>query len=151
MQATRGGQRARESLPKALVPVKAPVWETHSVVEGDERSVTTLPCRLSCCSLGEDGSESLISSISSCADCDLVFFLLNACLKELRSCKTQRNKKQSVNAVSDTGVMLFLRIKKKGGSGGSTSSRSGSHAELLPSSGHFFFVWGGRGRRKAWL
>lgn len=96
------------------MPVTAPVWETHSVVEGDECSVTTLPCRLSCCSLGEDGSESLISSISSCADCDLVFFLLNACLKELRSCKTQRNKKQSVNAVSDTGVMLFLRIKKRG-------------------------------------
>lgn len=50
--------------------------------------MATLPCRLSCCSLGEDGSESLISSISSWADWDLGFFLLNACLKELRSCAT---------------------------------------------------------------
>ena len=37
--------------------------------------------------MGEDGSESVISSISSW-DWDLVFFLLNACLKELRNCKT---------------------------------------------------------------
>lgn len=71
-------------------------WDTHSVVEGEERSVAKLPCRLSCCSLGEDGSESLISSISSCADCDLVFFLLNACLKELRSCKTQSTQETEV-------------------------------------------------------
>lgn len=62
---------------------------TYSVVDGDERSVATLPCLLSCCSLGEDGSESLISSVSSWADWDLVFFLLNACLKELRSCKAE--------------------------------------------------------------
>lgn len=58
---------------------------TYSVVDEDERSVAMLPCLLSCCSLGEDGSESVISSISSWADWDLVFFLLNACLKELRS------------------------------------------------------------------
>lgn len=133
------------------MPVTAPVWETHSVVEGDERSVTTLPCRLSCCSLGEDGSESLISSISSCADCDLVFFLLNACLKELRSCKTQRNKKQSVNAVSDTGVMLFLRIKKKG----TLVALRPPDQEVTPSCfqavATFFLFGGGRGRRKAGL
>lgn len=68
------------------------VCKTHSVVEGDERSVARLPCLLSCCSLGEDGSESIISSISSGADWDLVFFLLNACLKELRNCKRQKHK-----------------------------------------------------------
>lgn len=62
--------------------------KTHSVVEGEECSVAMLPCLLSCCSLGEDGSESVISSISSWDDWDLVFFLLNACLKELRNCKT---------------------------------------------------------------
>lgn len=66
---------------------------TYSVVDGDERSVATLPCLLSCCSLGEDGSESVISSISSWADWDLVFFLLNACLKELRNCEAETQKK----------------------------------------------------------
>ena len=70
------------------------LWEagcvkTHSVVEGEECSVAMLPCLLSCCSLGEDGRESVISSISSWDDWDLVFFLLNACLKELRNCKTE--------------------------------------------------------------
>lgn len=69
---------------------------TYSVVDGDERSVAMLPCLLSCCSLGEDGSESVISSISSWADWDLVFFLLNACLKELRNCEAgKKNKKQT--------------------------------------------------------
>lgn len=73
--------------------VGACAW-TYSVVDGDERSVAMLPCLLSCCSLGEDGSESLISSISSWADWDLVFFLLNACLKELRNCKVGVKKKK---------------------------------------------------------
>ena len=76
--------------------------KTHSVVEGDERSVAMLPCLLSCCSLGEDGSESVISSISSWADWDLVFFLLNACLKELRNCKTNNTKTKKAKGVNIT-------------------------------------------------
>lgn len=72
-------------------------WWTHSVVEGEERSVAMLPCLLLCCSLGEEGTESVISSISSWADCDLLFFLLNACLKELRSCNAQ-NKRARVSS-----------------------------------------------------
>lgn len=81
-------------------------WVTYSVVDGDERSVAMLPCLLSCCSLGEDGSESVISSISSWADWDLVFFLLNACLKELRNCKVgQKKQKQKQTAwVNITGL-----------------------------------------------
>lgn len=63
--------------------------KAYSVVEGQERSVATLPCLLSCCSLGDEGTESVISSISSWVACDLVFFLLNACLKELRNCNKQ--------------------------------------------------------------
>lgn len=75
-------------------------FKTHSVVEGEERSVAMLPCLLSCCSLGEDGSESVISSISSWADWDLVFFLLNACLKELRNCKTNNTKTNKAKGVN---------------------------------------------------
>lgn len=63
---------------------------THSVVEGDEHSGwVVLVCLSVCCSLGEEGrEESVISSNSSWDDWGLlVFFLLNACLKELRNCK----------------------------------------------------------------
>lgn len=83
-------QAWRESLAHSECFGVGACTETYSVVEGDERSVATLPCLLSCCSLGEDGSESVISSISSWADWDLVFFLLNACLKELRNCKMDK-------------------------------------------------------------
>lgn len=78
--------------------------KTHSVVEGEERSVAMLPCRLSCCSLGEDGRESVISSISSWADWDLVFFLLKACLKELRNCKHTRQTGKRTSAVPASSV-----------------------------------------------
>lgn len=88
---------------------------THSVVEGEERSVAILPCLLSCCSLGEEGRESVISSISSWADCDLVFFLLNACLKELRNCNThntntQGQKHQHTSSVISCQFILTLMI-----------------------------------------
>lgn len=110
--------------------------KTHSVVEGEECSVAMLPCLLSCCSLGEDGSESVISSISSWADWDLVFFLLNACLKELRNCKTdsthtqgQRRQHRRPQASTIT-TCQFLRDVT------SHPARSGSHSVLFPSHGH---------------
>lgn len=81
--------------------------ETHSVVEGEECSVAMLPCLLSCCSLGEDGSESVISSISSWADWDLVFFLLNACLKELRNCKADNTNVHGTKYVSITNINIY--------------------------------------------
>lgn len=58
-------QAWRESLANSECFGVGACTGTYSVVEGDERSVATLPCLLSCCSLGEDGSESVISSISS--------------------------------------------------------------------------------------
>ncbi len=63
---------------------------THSVVEGEESSGWVVQVSLLvCCSLGEEGrEESVISSTSSWDDWGLlVFFLLKACLKELRNCK----------------------------------------------------------------
>lgn len=107
--------------------------KTHSVVEGDERSVAMLPCLLSCCSLGEDGSESVISSISSWADWDLVFFLLKACLKELRNCKTKNTKtrpKTSISPPADLNSHNMSALVT------SHPARSGSHAVLFPSNGH---------------
>lgn len=84
--------------------------KTHSVVEGEERSVAMLPCLLSCCSLGEDGSESVISSISSWADWDLVFFLLNACLKELRNCKPGNTKHTGAKTSTSPPTDLYNHI-----------------------------------------
>jgi len=58
-------------------------------VDGDESSGwVVLICLLVCWSLGEEGrDESVISSNSSWDDwLLLVFFLLKACLKELRNC-----------------------------------------------------------------
>lgn len=103
---------------------------THSVVEGDERSVATLPCLLSCCSLGEDGSESVISSISSWADWDLVFFLLKACLKELRNCKTGKTRAQRSLSPARTPESMSLVA--------SHPARSGGYGVLFPSSPHWF-------------
>lgn len=93
------------------------VWKgfsckTHSVVEGDECRVVMLPCLLSCCSLGEDGRESVISSASSWADCDLVFFLLNACLKELRSCNTQDTNRLVISLDIIPGDIMSGQMRK---------------------------------------
>ena len=62
-------------------------------------------------SLGDDGSdESVISSMSEWEEADLGdFFLLNACLKELRSCtwkreKTKKNGEQRGGALPKTRI-----------------------------------------------
>lgn len=113
--------------------------KTHSVVEGEERSVAMLPCLLSCCSLGEDGSESVISSISSWADWDLVFFLLNACLKELRNCKTgdtnARGAEMLISPPADP-CNHITAAQKRHVLVTSHPARSGSHSVLFPSNGH---------------
>lgn len=111
--------------------------KTHSVVEGEERSVAMLPCLLSCCSLGEDGSESVISSISSWADWDLVFFLLNACLKELRNCKTDDTNAHGAKCVNITNLYIRnMSLPKNLILVTSHPVRSGSHAVPFPSNGH---------------
>lgn len=44
-------------------------------------------------SLGEEGRESVISSMSECEEADFGdFFLVKACLKELRSCQNRKRK-----------------------------------------------------------
>lgn len=61
----------------------------YSELECVFRSTWLLPAVPLWGSLGDDGSdESVISSMSEWEEADLGdFFLLNACLKELRSCR----------------------------------------------------------------
>lgn len=77
---------------------------THSVVDGDDLSGwEMLVCLLVCGSMGEEGmEESVISSISSWDDWGLlVFFLLKACLNELRNCKRKPQNNHECNMMSN--------------------------------------------------